>query len=409
MPGRRSTSARRPATSCSCRPLTPSWPASRQPRPDGRRAPEPAPRQPPAARPSDVGRPVCRAGGQPRAPGRIAPARRSQLLALRSGAGRCDLSRRRHPARRAARRRSARPGVAGWSTLPAEACHRLWQYLVHGGLDNAGQFLAYAAALLGSDEPWREPAPLMRAGLYWPGWRSPISRRCKGIGSRTERSRPWCSIGLWSRQATWRSSIADRGARQRTVERVADLHRQPQGPDRCAAGPRPAAAGASIVLNATGFAVSAPGAWRPTPLDEPDRCVLQVVLAGGSEAAWRAGTRGLSARDLAMNVALPELDGRVLSRAVAFKTRRRFDPATESNIVGFAPAPTGCLHRGAGSGLGAPGRHAGGRAAGRDRARQLSQPRRPDRQRRRSRHAGEHHGPARGDAGGGLSDRRSAG
>ena len=95
---------------------------------------------------------------------------------------------------------------------------------------------------------------------------------------------------------------------------------------------------ASVVLNATGFAVSAPGAWRPTPLDEPDRSVLQVVLAGGSEAAWRAGTRGLSARDLAMNVALPELDGRVLSRAVAFKTRRRFDPATESNIVGFAPA-----------------------------------------------------------------------
>jgi cobaltochelatase CobN len=40
-----------------------------------------------------------------------------------------------------------------------------------------------------------------------------------------------------------------------------------------------------------------------------------------------------------MNVVLPELDGRVLSRAVAFKTRRRFDRATESNIVGFAPVP----------------------------------------------------------------------
>ena len=91
------------------------------------------------------------------------------------------------------------------------------------------------------------------------------------------------------------------------------------------------------MLNATGFAVSSPGAWRPTPLDEVGRCVLQVVFAGGSEAAWRDGTRGLSARDLAMNVALPELDGRVLSRAVAFKTRRRFDPATESHIVGFAP------------------------------------------------------------------------
>ena len=64
------------------------------------------------------------------------------------------------------------PELQGWSTLPAEACHRLWQYLVHGGLDNAGQFLTYAA-LLGSDEPWREPAPLLRAGLYWPGLAQP--------------------------------------------------------------------------------------------------------------------------------------------------------------------------------------------------------------------------------------------
>src|SRR5918996_1432345 len=59
--------------------------------------------------------------------------------------------------------------LAGWCTLPAEACHRLWQYAVHGGLDNAQQLLAYAASLLGCDETWREPAPLLRAGLYWPG------------------------------------------------------------------------------------------------------------------------------------------------------------------------------------------------------------------------------------------------
>ena len=93
----------------------------------------------------------------------------------------------------------------------------------------------------------------------------------------------------------------------------------------------------AVVLNATGFAVSSPGAWRPTPLDQPYRPVLQVVLSGGSEEGWRAGTRGLSARDLAMNVALPEVDGRVLGRAVAFKARKRFDPATETSIVGFAP------------------------------------------------------------------------
>src|SRR5918995_7220712 len=63
--------------------------------------------------------------------------------------------------------------LAGWNTLPAEACHRLWQYGVHGGLDNAQPLLAYSASLLGRDETWREPAPLLRAGLYWPGVAQP--------------------------------------------------------------------------------------------------------------------------------------------------------------------------------------------------------------------------------------------
>ncbi|MDP6831926.1 MAG: cobaltochelatase subunit CobN, partial [Alphaproteobacteria bacterium] len=57
----------------------------------------------------------------------------------------------------------------GLSTLPAEACHRLWQYFVHGGPDNGGNLLAYTANLLGRADQWREPAPLLRAGIYWPG------------------------------------------------------------------------------------------------------------------------------------------------------------------------------------------------------------------------------------------------
>ncbi|MEM9012021.1 MAG: cobaltochelatase subunit CobN [Pseudomonadota bacterium] len=100
-----------------------------------------------------------------------------------------------------------------------------------------------------------------------------------------------------------------------------------------------------IVLNTTGFAVSSPQAeaWegerRPTPLDAPGRPVLQVVLAGGTEAAWREGTSGLSARDIAMGVALPEVDGRVLTRAIAFKDEARFDAATECPIATYRAVP----------------------------------------------------------------------
>ena len=37
-----------------------------------------------------------------------------------------------------------------------------------------------------------------------------------------------------------------------------------------------------------------------------------------------------------MNVALPEVDGRVLSRAISFKAEARFDTATQCSVVAYA-------------------------------------------------------------------------
>src|SRR5262249_15323107 len=90
----------------------------------------------------------------------------------------------------------------------------------------------------------------------------------------------------------------------------------------------------AVILNATAFALPRPvGARSETPFDEADCPVLQVVLASSSEEAWRAGSNGLNARDIAMHVALPEVDGRILSRAVAFKAEARRDPLTQCPIV----------------------------------------------------------------------------
>ncbi|MBN9057264.1 MAG: cobaltochelatase subunit CobN, partial [Rhizobiales bacterium] len=47
--------------------------------------------------------------------------------------------------------------------------------------------------------------------------------------------------------------------------------------------------------------------------------------------------QGLTARDLGMNVSLPEVDGRVLSRAVSFKAAARYDERVETNIVSLDP------------------------------------------------------------------------
>ncbi|MBB3975154.1 cobaltochelatase CobN [Rhizobium azooxidifex] len=93
-----------------------------------------------------------------------------------------------------------------------------------------------------------------------------------------------------------------------------------------------------VALNATSFAVSAPGAnRRPTVLDETGAQVLQVIFSGSSREAWQASGQGLTARDLGMNVSLPEVDGRVLARAVSFKAAARWDAEVETNIVSLEP------------------------------------------------------------------------
>src|SRR5260370_25648416 len=73
------------------------------------------------------------------------------------------------------------PELARLSTVPRDAWRRLWCYLAEGGPGNADNFLRYAASLIAPTPPspasggglgwglWAEPAPLLHAGLYWPG------------------------------------------------------------------------------------------------------------------------------------------------------------------------------------------------------------------------------------------------
>jgi cobaltochelatase CobN len=74
----------------------------------------------------------------------------------------------------------------------------------------------------------------------------------------------------------------------------------------------------AVIVTTTGFAAGGePGS--ATPLDDADVPVLQAVIATTKRTAWAESARGLGAADLAMHVVLPELDGRVLAGAIAFK------------------------------------------------------------------------------------------
>jgi len=268
---------------------------------------------------------------------------------------------------------------------------RLWAYLNEGGADNADRFLAYAEALVfGGVKP--EPAmPLEKAGIWWPGrgvvdietWRqaaavSPPSglpaispsggeidgaavSRNSGVSSeagaghlpisplegemagRPEGGIPTAAICFYRAYVQSGETrpvemlidaLAAEGVRALPLFVSSLKEAVSIETVRAAfADVRP-----EIVLNATSFAVSAPGAGRkPTVLDETGSPVLQVIFSGSSREAWEASGQGLTARDLGMNVSLPEVDGRVLSRAVSFKAAARYDERVETNIVSLDP------------------------------------------------------------------------
>ncbi|MBC6497325.1 MAG: cobaltochelatase subunit CobN [Alphaproteobacteria bacterium GM7ARS4] len=70
-----------------------------------------------------------------------------------------------------------------------------------------------------------------------------------------------------------------------------------------------------------------------------DGVVFQGMLASCSFDEWRKSTRGVPPRDVVMNVALPEMDGRLITRPLSFKDRVDFDDGVEAPLVKHAPVP----------------------------------------------------------------------
>ncbi|HHB80645.1 MAG TPA: cobaltochelatase subunit CobN, partial [Aliiroseovarius sp.] len=228
------------------------------------------------------------------------------------------------------------------STVSDADYDALWAYLVEGGPENCGNFLRYTGHMLGQVDAPPAAKTLLRAGIYIPGvadgsvdalrsnlWRQgqpvvalvfyralvqgaglhPVNRLIKALAKQGLNPLP-----------VFVASLKD----SLSVATLAGIFAEVP-PD--------------VVLNGTSFAVSTPqqgGAENsPTPLDATGAPVFQIVFAAGTEAAWEDSTAGLSARDIAMNVSLPELDGRVLTRAVSFKGEAYFDAATECPISAY--------------------------------------------------------------------------
>ena len=97
-----------------------------------------------------------------------------------------------------------------------------------------------------------------------------------------------------------------------------------------------------VVLNLTAFSASLDGGG--SVLDWADAPVFQLVLSGGGRTQWADSQRGLGPADLAMNVVLPEFDGRIMAGAISFKGETERSDALEFTRLVHEPEPRGIAY-----------------------------------------------------------------
>ncbi len=211
------------------------------------------------------------------------------------------------------------PRLDAASTLPPEALRRIWRWFQEGGDGNMASLFGWIETQLGSPAPWSEPRPLPAAGVY--------DEACRTGGEGGHAFITFYRSLLLSGDCAPIVALADALAARglRVTALYAASLKDPASIEvlrQTIAAERP-----DVILNTTAF--SARLEAGPSVLDSADAPVLQAILGGGTQAQWRANPRGLGPADLAMNVVLPEMDGRIVTTAISGKGESERSAALE--------------------------------------------------------------------------------
>ncbi len=246
------------------------------------------------------------------------------------------------------------PDLISHSTVKLAVVNQLWRYLTEGGVENFVNALKFVADVcLGQNHNPPPPQAVPRAGLY--SWRfdppQPPLKRGENKERTTNNKQQTTNnkIGLLFYRAHYLAgNIAPIDAlcqalAERQLEAVPVFVSSLRDPDVQAElllyfQPKDGAA-IEVLLNTTSFSLAKLDTETPQlelwrRLDVP---VLQVILSGGTVEQWQSQFQGLTPRDTAMNVALPEVDGRIISRAVSFKSVQTWNPLLETDVVVYEP------------------------------------------------------------------------
>jgi cobaltochelatase CobN len=250
------------------------------------------------------------------------------------------------------------PRLAAFNT-DTDLARRLDAYFRAGGPDNLRRMLRALAARMGAGGTIEPPQPLPRGFPWCPGCgvlpldaAVAAARTAIPLAGLPERNAPLALL------LVYRSAVLG-GDTEPFVALVAALRDRGIGalPMAVSSLKEPEAAAAvaeavrarrpDLVIAATAFSAREDG--HDFVLDGADCPVLQAFTVGSPRAAWEASARGLGAADLAMQVALPEFDGRLSGFPISFKEEApEVDGHSERRAVPYAPGIAALAARAAG-------------------------------------------------------------
>jgi len=203
------------------------------------------------------------------------------------------------------------PELAELSSVPGETVRQVFAYLSHGGAENMRNMLALVAGLPADpprELPWfgayerpvRGGRPVVAVLFYRSHWVSGntafVDALCERLEHHGCRAAPMFLYSLKPENAA----------------QIEPLLREAQ---------------VDAIVNTLSFATGSVDWLRG--MDVP---VLQAIVSTSSREEWERSQGGLSPLDTAMNVALPEFDGSIITVPISFKEQR-------DGVVRYVPDP----------------------------------------------------------------------
>ena len=282
--------------------------------------------------------------------------KRAQVLVLRSWGGRQGFAHAFERFAQAAREKGLDficvpgsegldPELTAYSNVPVPVIHDLYRYLHFGGVANFEQMLRFLSDhLLAGGWGYELPAEQPRHGIYHPRFGLRGDEGPDGLQAwLASRNADRPSIGLLFYRSHWLSGNTDfvdrlieecesAGAEALPVFTSSLKESSDDGSMPAAfrflydPGSPQSRALIDALLCTISFAMGGiersdwrTSNWGAEALEELDVPVIQAITASISQDEWRISPRGLPPLDVAMNVALPEFDGRIIGPVLSFK------------------------------------------------------------------------------------------